>query len=114
MRQQGAAGLFGVMRLHSQEDAVPSTRHFAGEECRRLNRELLDRTENMQAVIADGGDMVGNDVHECNVVSGPLEIGADHAANRAGTPNQNTLAHQLCSWMCGIRLSAQAAAGKTP
>ena len=97
MRGERAGCRLGVMRLHRQEDPPPRAGEFIRGEGRRGDGEFLDRAGDAQAGAADRRDMFGHHIDERDVVARALQPRADRAADRAGAPDQDPLAHHQSS-----------------
>src|SRR5215212_6662705 len=64
---------------------------------RGVDRERVHRACDPEAGAPDCRDVIGYHVHEGHVLPGTDQVGPDRAADRAGAPNQNPLAHRFTS-----------------
>jgi hypothetical protein len=78
-----------VVRLDGQHDAPVGARHVLRAHRPQPLREGLDRPFDRQAVAVDRIDMLLHDVDQQHVLAGACPVGAQRAADRAGTPDQD-------------------------
>ena len=78
-----------MVRLYTEQDCLEPGVQAERVRAVGLNRELVDRTRDPQAVLADRGGVSRIGVDQDNIVSGTNEPSANGAAHGSGSPNDD-------------------------
>ena len=95
MRSELGQGSFSRGCFHGEDDALVDAVKFMRFDRRDYDLELLDRPGDLQSIAAASPHVLADNVDQQDRNARARPVGADRAADRARTPDQDRLGHRM-------------------